>query len=68
MCKNDNYLVRVTRLPDSADTFTWELCQGDSLLVLQRSTRTFPTRVEALFDSARKATLLAFGPEQGQPS
>src|SRR6185312_4598292 len=64
MCKNDSYLVRVTSLADSADSFTWEVCKGDPLLVLQRSTRTFPTRVEALFDSASKAFLLAFGPEQ----
>jgi len=64
MCKHDGYLVRVTSIADSGDSFTWELCQSEPLLVLQRSTRTFPTRVEALFDSARKATLLAFGPEQ----
>jgi hypothetical protein len=64
MRKNDNFVVRVTSLADSADSFTWELCQGEPLLVLQRSTRSFPTRVEALLDSARKATLLAFGPEQ----
>lgn len=64
MCKNDSYLVRVTSLADSADSFTWEVCKGDPLLVLQRSSRTFPTRVEALFDSASKAFLLAFGPEQ----
>jgi hypothetical protein len=64
MSKNDNYLVRVTSLAGSAGSFTWELCQGEPLLVLQRSTKSFPTRVEALFDSARKATLLAFGAEQ----
>jgi hypothetical protein len=61
MYENDNYVVRVTSLVNAAGLFTWELCRGDGLLVLQRSTKSFPTRVEALFDSAQNATLLALG-------
>lgn len=68
MCNNDSYLVRVKSLADAAGSFTWELCGGDRLSVLQRSTKTFPTRVEALFDSAQNATLLAFGAEQHSTS
>ena len=56
---NDSYLVRVKSLADVTDSFTWELCQGDGLLVIQRSTKAFPTRVEALLDSARSAATLA---------
>jgi hypothetical protein len=59
---NDNYVVRVTSLANAAaGLFTWELCRGDDLLVIQRSPRTFPTRVEALFDSAQNAAILEFG-------
>jgi hypothetical protein len=65
MCKNDNYLVRVTSLADTTGSFVWELCQADHLAVLQRSTKAFPTRVEALFDSALNAGVLAFG--RGEP-
>ena len=58
MCKSHNYVVRVTSLADTTDLFVWELSRADHLL--QRSTKTFPTRVEALFDSAQNATVLAF--------
>jgi hypothetical protein len=59
---NENYLVRVTPLANAAaGLFTWELCRGDDLLVIQRSPRTFPTRLEALFDSAQNAAVLEFG-------
>jgi hypothetical protein len=61
MHENDSYVVRVTSPANAAGLFTWELCRGDGLLVLQRSTKAFPTRVEALFDSAQNATLLAIG-------
>jgi hypothetical protein len=41
-------VVRVTSLADAAASlFTWELCRGDDLLAIQRSPKTFPTRVEA---------------------
>ncbi len=62
MCKKNDYIVRVTSLADTTGSFVWELCRADHLL--QRSTKTFPTRVEALFDSAQNATLLAFGSEE----
>jgi hypothetical protein len=67
MFKNDSYLVRVRSLANVAESFTWELCQGDRLLVIQRSTKTFPTRVEALFDSVQNTTLLALGATQRHP-
>lgn len=56
---NDSYLVRVKSRAGVADAFIWEVCRGDSLLVFQRSTKTFPTRIEALFDSAQNAAALA---------
>ena len=56
---DDNYLVRVTGLAGATSSFIWEVCRGDGLLVLQRSTKTFPTRVEALLDSARSTATLA---------
>jgi cystathionine beta-lyase/cystathionine gamma-synthase len=59
MYETDNYIVRVTSIRDDPGSFTWELCRADSLLVLHRSMKTFPTRIEALFDSAQSATLLA---------
>lgn len=59
MCGNDNYVVRVTSLAGAAGLFIWEICHGDGLMVLQRSAKAFPTRVEALFDSAQNATALA---------
>jgi len=59
--ENDDYLVRVKALTNDAGLFTWEICSGDGLLVLQQSPNTFPTRVEALFDSAQKAAVLKLG-------
>jgi len=59
MIADDNYLVRVTGLAGATGSFIWEVCRGDGLLVLQRSTKAFPTRVEALLDSARSAATLA---------
>lgn len=67
MYETDSYVVRVTSLADAVGVFTWELCRGDGLLVLQRSTKTFPTRVEALFDSAQIAALLALGEKPHLP-
>jgi hypothetical protein len=58
MSVNDDYVVRVSSLAGAAGLFIWEICRGDGLAVLQRSTKTFPTRVEALFDSAQSATIL----------
>lgn len=64
MYENDNYLVRVISCGDASKLFTWELCRGDARLVIQRSSKGFRTRVEALFDSAQNATELALGPAQ----
>jgi hypothetical protein len=61
MCENDNYVVRVRSLTSASGLFIWELCRGDGLLVIQQSTKTFPTRVEALFDSVQNTTSLALG-------
>jgi hypothetical protein len=61
MFENDSYVVRVISLTNAADLYTWELCRADGL-VIQRSSKTFPTRVEALFDSAQCAVALTLGP------
>jgi len=59
---DDSYVVRVMCLANAATrSFTWELSRSDDLLVFQRSPETFPTRVEALFDAARAASLLELG-------
>jgi hypothetical protein len=67
MHKNDNYVVRVKSHTSAASSFIWELCRGDGVLVLRRSTKAFPTRVEALFDSVQHAIPLAFEPAQHLP-
>lgn len=59
MAGNDKYLVRVATIAGATGSFVWEICQGDGLAVIKRSTTTFPTRVEALLDSARNASALA---------
>ncbi len=55
---SDSYMVRVISLTNTASLFTWELCRSDGLVV-QRSPKTFPTRIDALFDSAQSAAVLA---------
>lgn len=67
MGENDSYVVRITSLVNAAGLFTWELCRGDGLQVIQRSTKAFPTRIEALFDSAQNAALLALSAIQNAP-
>jgi hypothetical protein len=64
MLGNDTYLVRVTSLAGATGLFIWEICRGDGLPVLRRSTKTFPTLVEALFDSAQSAAVLVLGAAQ----
>lgn len=59
MYENNTYLVRVATVAGTTDSFIWEICRGDGLQVLLRATKTFPTRIEALFDSARKVAALA---------
>ena len=56
---DDSYLVRVTGIAGATGLFIWEICRRDGALVLQRSTKSFPTRVEALLDSAQNAAALA---------
>ena len=58
MSENDTYLVRISGVAGATDQFIWEICRGDGLLVLHRSTKTFPTRLEALFDAAQGALAL----------
>jgi hypothetical protein len=59
--ENDDYLVRVKSFTKAGSRFTWELCRGDGLLVLQRSPKVFSTRIEALFDAAQYSAVLVFG-------
>jgi hypothetical protein len=61
MSENDTYLVRIVSVAGATGSFIWEICRGDGLLVLQRSTKTFPTRTEALFDAAQNATSMVLG-------
>jgi len=56
---DDSYLVRVTGLAGATGLFIWEICRGDGGLVLLRSTKGFPTRIEALLNSAQGAAALA---------
>ena len=51
---NDGYLVRVTSLAGVTGLFIWEICRLDGTQI-QRSTKSFPTRIEDLFDSTREA-------------
>jgi hypothetical protein len=60
MYESDGYLIRVTSPKEAAGLFIWELCRGDGGPVVERSPKTFPTRIEALFDSARNASALEF--------
>jgi hypothetical protein len=53
------YLVRITRRGPEAEAFGWHICHNDGSQVIQRSTKTFPTRIEALLDSVRVASSLA---------
>jgi hypothetical protein len=58
MSENDTYLVGISGVAGATGQFIWEICRGDGLLVLQRSTNTFPSRLEALFDAAQGALAL----------
>ena len=57
--ERDNYLVRVISLAGATGLFTWEICRREGTDVIQRSTKSFPTRIEALFDSAQNAASFA---------
>jgi len=51
------YVVRIGR--KSADAFGWEFSREDDSIVVHRSTRMFPTRVEAILDAARAGAALS---------
>lgn len=53
------YAVRVTRRGTDLEPFGWEILQRADGREVARSSRTFPTRVEALADSARTALAMA---------
>jgi len=59
MAVNDSYLVRVTSLAGAKGSYIWEICHRDGGLVLQRSTKSFPSRIEALLDSVQGGAALA---------
>jgi MerR, DNA binding len=69
-----SYCVRITRRGPFADRFGWAIRRQDNLLEVQRSAKTFETRIEALLDSVHAAQELAFpleidipGPSDGHP-
>src|SRR5262245_59720406 len=55
-----HYFVRVTQRGRSNGRFGWEICRADNSLIVERSTNTFSTRVQALVASAKAASCLAF--------
>jgi hypothetical protein len=58
MSVKDGYLVRVVGLTGAAGSFIWEICRTEGLHVVVQSKKSFPTRVEALLDSARDGAAL----------
>jgi hypothetical protein len=64
---DDSYLVRITRVGAAASPFIWEICSHDGVLVLLRSMKTFPTRIEALFDATASAARLELSAGDGSP-
>ena len=67
MHTNDCYLVRIKSVVNAAGLFTWEVCRGDGLEVIHQSAKAFPTRMEALCDSAQDAAVLALLAMQNLP-
>ena len=61
----DTYLVRVAHVAGTASSFIWEICRDDGRVV--RSTKSFRTQTEALFDSTPTAARLALGTGDGSP-
>jgi hypothetical protein len=53
-------IVHITRRGAAADLFGWEIIRTADGHEVARSARTFPTRVEALADSATAASSLVF--------
>ena len=59
MRQTEYFFVRITRRGRSKGRFGWEICRQDNSLVVERSTKTYPTRALALIASAKAASLLA---------
>ena len=59
MRQTEYFLVRITRRGRSKGRFGWEIRRQDHTLVVERSTKTYPTRALALIASAKAASLLA---------
>ena len=60
MSQTERFFVRITRRGRSEKRFGWEICRQDNLLVVARSTKTYPTRAQALIASAKAASGVAF--------
>jgi hypothetical protein len=58
------YFVCVTQHGRSNGRFGWEICREDNSLVVERSTNTFSTQVQALVASAKAASCLAFSSDR----
>src|SRR5262245_56553471 len=54
-----HFLVHITRHGRCNRHFGWEICRQDKSLVVDRSTKTYPTLVQALTASAEAACRLA---------
>jgi hypothetical protein len=55
------YVLRITRRGPSTAPFGWQIIRQQDAIEIACSKKTFPTRVEALADSARIAAPLALG-------
>ncbi len=60
MTERHEYAVRIIRCGTESEPFGWEIIRKATSDEVIRSSGTFPTRVEALADSARAAAPLAF--------
>jgi hypothetical protein len=67
MSRPSRYLLRITRRGPSTAPFGWEIIRQQDSIEMARSAKTFPTRAEALADSARVAAPLAFDGTLAQP-
>ena len=59
MSRPVQYVLRITRGGPSTAPFGWQIVRQQDAIEIARSTKTFPTRMEALADSARVAAPLA---------
>jgi hypothetical protein len=67
MLSDASCIVRVVSLPDATGSFIWEICREDDVVVVERSKQSFPTRLEALLDSAKAGAALALEAVQQVP-